>query len=54
MKEKACFMNRRLEIFYNKKYNKIFLSRCCYTQPFIGLDPKDINNIDIFFISKRR
>ena len=52
MKEKACFMNGRLEIFYNKKYNKIFLSRCCYTQPFIRLDPKDINNIDIFLLAK--
>ena len=52
MGEKTCFMSRRLEIFYNKKYNKILLSRCCYTRPFISLDPKDINNIDIFLLAK--
>ena len=50
MKERSCLMSRRLEIFY--RGNKIFLSRCCYTHPFISLDPKDINNIDIFLLAK--
>lgn len=48
----SCDMTKRLEITYNKKYDKIFLSRCCYTCPFTSIDLKDINNIDIFLLAK--